>query len=73
MGGCQNYGPFLGTINIRCRIVIGIPKRDDHFDNHPDRHTEVLWVQVLTHPRTFEPKEFKFLGARVYGFRVYGF
>ena len=20
MGGCQNYGPLLGTLNIRCRI-----------------------------------------------------
>ena len=27
MGGCQNYGPFLGTLNIRCRIIIGIEKR----------------------------------------------
>ena len=26
MGGCQNYGPFLGTVNIRCRIIIGIQK-----------------------------------------------
>ena len=26
MGGCQNYGPFLGTLNMRCRIVIGIQK-----------------------------------------------
>ena len=26
MGGCQNYGPFLGTLNIRCRIIIGIHK-----------------------------------------------
>ena len=26
MGGCQNYGPFLGTLNIRCRIVIGTQK-----------------------------------------------
>ena len=26
MGGCQNYGPFLGTLNIRCRIIIGTPK-----------------------------------------------
>ena len=21
MGGCQNYGPFLGTLNTRCRII----------------------------------------------------
>ena len=26
LGGCQNYGPFLGTLNIRCRIIIGIKK-----------------------------------------------
>ena len=24
MCGCQDYGPFLGTLNIRCRIIIGI-------------------------------------------------
>ena len=26
MGGCQNYGPFLGTLNIRCRILTRIQK-----------------------------------------------
>ena len=26
MGGCQNYGPFLGALNIRCRIIIGTQK-----------------------------------------------
>ena len=26
MGGCQNYDPFLGTPNNRCRIIIGIQK-----------------------------------------------
>ena len=26
MSGCQNYGPFLGTLNIRGRIIIGTPK-----------------------------------------------
>ena len=26
MGGCQNYDPFLGTLNIRGRIIIGIQK-----------------------------------------------
>ena len=26
MGGCQNCCPFLGTLNIRCRIKIGIQK-----------------------------------------------
>ena len=35
MGGCPNYGLFLGAANIRCRIIIGIQKRDHNFDNHP--------------------------------------
>ena len=26
MGGCQNYDPFLGTLNIWCRIIIGTQK-----------------------------------------------
>ena len=26
MGGCQNYGPFLGTRNTRCRVITGIQK-----------------------------------------------
>ena len=26
MGGCTNYGPFLGALNIRCRIIIRTPK-----------------------------------------------
>ena len=35
MGGCQNYVPFLGTLNIRCRIIIGTPRKNHNFDNHP--------------------------------------
>ena len=26
MAGCQNYGPFWGTLDIRCRIIIGTKK-----------------------------------------------
>ena len=26
MGGCENYGPFLGTLNNRCRSIIGTQK-----------------------------------------------
>ena len=26
VGGCQNYGPFLGTLNNRCPIIIGTQK-----------------------------------------------
>ena len=35
MGSCQDYGPFLGTLNIRCRIIVGAQKKDHNFDNHP--------------------------------------
>ena len=24
MGGCQNHGPSLGTLNIRCHTIVGI-------------------------------------------------
>ena len=27
VGGCQNYGHFLGTLNIKCRIIIGTQKK----------------------------------------------
>ena len=33
MGGCQNYGPFLGTLNNR--YYNKDPKRDPNSDNHP--------------------------------------
>ena len=26
MGGCQNSGPFLGALNIRCRTIMGTQK-----------------------------------------------
>ena len=26
VGSCQNYGPFLGTLNNRCRIIIRTQK-----------------------------------------------
>ena len=26
MGGCQNYSPFLGTLNITCRPILGTQK-----------------------------------------------
>ena len=35
MGGCQNYGPFLGTLNIKGSIKIGTQKGDHNFDSHP--------------------------------------
>ena len=47
MGGCQNYGPFLGTLSIRCRTIIGTQKGDHNFDNHPYRdYTRVVQASL---------------------------
>ena len=35
MAGCHNYGPK--TLNIRCRIIIGIQTKDHNFVNHAYR------------------------------------
>ena len=35
MGGCQNYGPFLGTPKYQVLYYNGDPKRDHNLDNHP--------------------------------------
>ena len=41
MGGCQNYDPFLGTLDIRCRIIIGTQKGDHNFDSHPNTYIKM--------------------------------
>ena len=41
MVGCQNYGPFLGTLNIRGRIIIGTQKGTIIFDNQPYVSTDI--------------------------------
>ena len=36
MGGCQNYGPFLGPLyNTAPTVYLGYPKGDPNFDNYP--------------------------------------
>ena len=35
MGGCENYGPFLGTLKYWVPYKYKDPKRDHNFDNHP--------------------------------------
>ena len=38
MGGCQNYGPFLGTVPKKnVPYYNKDPKRDHDSDNHPYR------------------------------------
>ena len=36
MGGCQKSGPFLGPYYITAPNILGYPKRDHNFDNHPN-------------------------------------
>ena len=62
MSGCQNDGPFLGTLNIRCRIIIGYPERDHNFDNHPNMHSSIYLSMCLYGSIGF--------GVQAAGFRV---
>ena len=52
MGGCQNYGPFLGTLNIKGRIIIGIQKgtiilTTIHTSKHEDLQASEAGFYVL--------------------------
>ena len=43
MGGCQNYGPFWGTLIIKCRTILGTQKgtlilTTTHISNLYSRH-----------------------------------
>ena len=35
MGGCQNYGPFLGPQYSTAPKILGHPKGDHNFDSQP--------------------------------------
>ena len=69
MGSCQNYGPFLGTLNNRFRIMIGTQKGVNHFDNHPHHFCPALtlgpptysndsWHSHGTSPKPYSPKPY---------------
>ena len=47
MGGCQNYGPFLGpyyNTGPNTGPNLGDPKRDHHFDYPPYKDSLQTWV-----------------------------
>ena len=46
MGGCQNYGPFLGPY-YNTGPNLGDPKRDHNFDNPPYVHFQ---QELFPHP-----------------------
>ena len=55
MGGCQNYGPFVGPYYNTAPIIYGTPKRDLNFDNHPiSLEPPACYIQALNpqNPKT---------------------
>ena len=58
LGGCQNYGPFLGTLNIRWRIIMGIQKgtiilTTTQLSFEESRSPGAPWLQIAS---TLDPK-----------------
>ena len=52
MGCCQNHPPFLGTLNIRCCIMIGIQKgtiilTTTHMTSSLNSLKAVLWGSIM--------------------------
>ena len=70
MGGCRNYGPFLGTLNIRCRIIMGIQKgtiilTTTHMytgDEKMGGDTGNLTLQVSSYHLNFQKNKFRVQG-----------
>ena len=81
MGGCQNYGPFLGLNIIRTQYL-GYPKRDHNFDNYPYiyicyLHTCMyahVYLIVYIHYILYHRTEFRVRGQdsprRVFGIKL---
>ena len=70
MGGCQNYGPFLGTPNIGGRIIVGIQKgirilTTTHIGRERERE-----IYIYIHIRSMEQNMESTIRSRVLGFRV---
>ena len=66
-GGCQNYGPILGTLNIRCRITIRTQKGTLIF--HP---YDLRGLGFRPKPGLGHDLELLVLGFRGLGFRGLG-
>ena len=56
---------FGGTLNIRCRIRIGIQKRDHNFDNHPNEGAHSKGKHSLDGAFS-ATVHFKVIGARMF-------
>ena len=49
VGGCQNYGPFLGTLNIRClkKEAINFESQPCVFRGYSWKSSGVVQVELL--------------------------
>ena len=65
MGSCQNYGPFLGTVNIRCRNIIRTQKRPIIL-----RTAHIDFAEPGNTPQMPESSDSHRPWAKVLGFRV---
>ena len=63
MGGCQNWGPFLGTLNHRCRIIIGTQKRTIILTT-----TQYKYIYIYIHGYMMFKKLLLQIGPRVFLF-----
>ena len=62
MGGCQNYDPFLGTLNNRCRNIIRTQKGTIILTT---THIRVLWARIGFAASGFSVSCCSFPGFRV--------
>ena len=58
MDGCQNYGPFLGTLNITCRIIVGIQKRTILLTTTHMGSQSLFWTPAQSIIPTLGPKAY---------------
>ena len=66
MGGCQNRDPFLGTLNIRCRTILGTQEgtiilTTTYIRKHPMLRVEGFG-STLKHKKDWPPTGFCSLG-----------
>ena len=54
MGGCQNYGPLLGTLNIRGRLIIGTQKGTIILTTTHIAFEARAWVAMIEAPSTIK-------------------
>ena len=78
MGSCQNYGPFLRTLNNRCRTIIGTHKgtiilTTTHMHPDPVRAETKAVAEMPGNELQALMARFRFLGVQGLGVQGLGF